>query len=309
MDPLVDLIRLLRPSATLWGGIRAAGSWGVSFNQREDLLFCWLETGECQLTRPDAPPLHLKTNDFVLIRTVTAFALVSDVGSTTLESDTLVAATRQTTIELGEGGAPGVVLHAGRFVFDTANEELLSGLLPSLIHVAATDATSPRLRSLLAMNLHEALEPRPGGAFVVGRLMELILIEILRNAGGLSDRKQAGLLAGLVDPVTNRALTAIHADVACSWTVQRLAHYCGVSRSTFATRFRGVVGTGPIEYQQRWRMALAKDYLRIGRRSIGDIAFTIGFQSASAFSTAFTRNFGMSPRRYADAMAHLARAE
>jgi AraC-like DNA-binding protein len=46
-------------------------------------------------------------------------------------------------------------------------------------------------------------------------------------------------------------------------------------------------------------MALTKDALRRGAKSVGEIAFAIGFQSASAFSTAFTRAVGCSPGRYA----------
>jgi AraC-like DNA-binding protein len=46
-------------------------------------------------------------------------------------------------------------------------------------------------------------------------------------------------------------------------------------------------------------MALAKDELTQGARSIGEIAYAIGFQSSSAFTTSFTRMVGCSPKRYA----------
>jgi AraC-like DNA-binding protein len=95
----------------------------------------------------------------------------------------------------------------------------------------------------------------------------------------------------------------MHRDVTHDWTVSILARLCGVSRSTLAVRFREIVGMGPIEYLQRWRMALAKDELRRGTKSIGEIALAIGFQSSSAFSTAFTRAVGCSPKRFA-ASAH-----
>jgi AraC-like DNA-binding protein len=91
----------------------------------------------------------------------------------------------------------------------------------------------------------------------------------------------------------------MHGDVAQDWTVAALARLYGVSRSSFATRFRGVVGKGPIEYLLRWRMALAKDDLRRGRLSIGEIALAIGLQSSSAFKAAFSRAVGRSPRRSA----------
>jgi AraC-like DNA-binding protein len=90
----------------------------------------------------------------------------------------------------------------------------------------------------------------------------------------------------------------MHRDVARDWTASGLAQLCGVSRSTLGARLRRIVGTGPIGYLLNWRMALAKDELRRGTRSIGKIALAIGFQSSSAFSTAFTRAAGCSPKRF-----------
>ena len=69
------------------------GRWGVSFRKRDDLLFCWLERGECQLTRPLVPPVHLKPDDFVLVRTSTPFTLTSDPAMEPEDSETVVAAT------------------------------------------------------------------------------------------------------------------------------------------------------------------------------------------------------------------------
>ncbi len=275
------------------------GRWGVSFRKRDDLLFCWIERGECQLTRPLVAPVHLHPDDFVLIRTSTPFTLASDPAVEPVDSETAVAATRDTRMKLGEGTDFPVTLHGGRFVFDTANEELLTGLLPSLVHVAAGDTSSWRVCSLLKMNETESLRPGPGSSFIIGRLMELILVEILRSESLRVKQEQTGLLAGLADPVTTRALSAMHRDVAHDWTVSDLARLCSVSRSTFATRFRRIVGRGPIEHLLHWRMALAKDELRRGTRSIGEIALAIGFQSSSAFSTAFTRAVGCSPKRFA----------
>jgi AraC-like DNA-binding protein len=299
MDPFLDLIRLLRPQATLWARIDGFGRWGVSFRKRDDLLFCWVERGECQLTRPLVAPVQLQPDDFVLVRTSTSFALTSDPTVEPEDSETVVAATKDISLKLGKGTDSPVTLRGGRFVFDTANEVLLSGLLPSLVHIAADDTSSWRVRSLLKMNETESQQPGPGSEFIIARLMELILVEILRSEALQVSNEHTGLLAGLADPITARALSAMHRDVAHGWTVSGLARLCSVSRSTFATRFRNIVGTGPIEYLMHWRMALAKDELRRGTRSIGEIALAIGFQSSSAFSTAFTRATGSSPKRFA----------
>ena len=297
MDPFLDLIHLLRPQATLWGRTDAVGRWGVSFRKRGDLLFCWVKQGECQLIRPLSPAVCLQPNDFVLVRTSTAFSLTSDPSIEPVDSETIVSATRGLT--LGEGVDAPVTLHGGRFVFETANEDLLAGLLPSLVHIRANDRLSWRVRFLLKMNQAESFAPGAGSDFIIVRLMKLILVEILRNETLHVDREHTGLLAGLADPVTACALVAMHRDVAHNWTVADLARLCGLSRSAFAARFSKVVGTGPIEYLMHWRMALAKDELQRGQRSSGQIALAIGFKSSSAFSTAFTRAVGCAPKLFA----------
>jgi len=300
MDPFLELIRLLRPRATLLGGgFDAYGQWGLSFRKRDDLLFCWVERGECQLIRPDHAPVDLRPGDFVLVRASTSFTLASDPSIAPVDSEAAVAAAKDHRLILGGGADRPVTLHAGKFVFDTANADLLNPLLPSLVHILASETSLGRVRSLITMNEMEMRQRGPASEFIIVRLVELVLVEILRTRTPRLDDANKGLLSGLVDPVTSRALTAMHKDIAHDWTVESLARLCHVSRSTFATRFRKVVGAGPIEYLLHWRMALAKDELRFGTRSVGEIGFAVGFQSSSAFSTAFTRAVGCSPKRFA----------
>jgi AraC-type DNA-binding domain-containing proteins len=305
MDAFTDLINLLRPQATLWGRIKGTGRWGVSFRRRNDLLFCWVEAGECLLTRSDSDSVLLRTGDFALIRTSSPFTLTSDPELEPEDSEAIVAATGSTELVLGQTTGSCAVLRCGRFVFNTANEALLWSLLPSLIHIAADQQISWRLRSLLSMNDAEGQHPRSGSDLVVSRLMELTLLELLRSELLRLKPGTKGLLSGLADPVIAKSLSAMHGEVAGIWTVAKLARLSGVSRSTFATRFRAVMGLGPIEYLANWRIALAKDELSCGTKTIGEIALLVGFHSSSAFSTAFTRAVGCSPKRFAVRRVHL----
>ncbi len=291
---------LLRPRAALFGGgLDASGAWGLSFRQRHDLLFCWIERGECQLIRPNAAPVSLQQGDFALVYTSTPFTLASDSATMAVDSETAVAAAKSMRLTLGSGEDRRVTLHAGKFLMDKANTHLMAGLFPPLVHLASSDASLQRVRALLTMNEMEAREPGPASEFIIVRLVELILVEVLRSHRLYLGEKSSGLLAGLADPVVQRALAAMHHDVARNWTVDELAKQCAVSRSSLAVRFREVVGTTPIAYLLDWRMALAKDKLSRGNNSVSQIAFAIGFQSASAFTTAFTRAVGCPPGRFA----------
>ncbi len=295
IDPFLDLIRLLRPQATLWGAIRASGRWGVGFRERHDLLFFRVDRGHFLLLRSNHEPLQVRPGDFLLIRTVAPFVLASDRQVEAVDSETLVATTRSTTMRVGNGKAEPVIVRGGRFVFDTSNEELLFHLLPPLLHVALSETTSARILALLSMNEAENKSPSPGSDFIVARLMELLLVELLRSEAFVAQPTKTGMLQGLADSVTARALVAMHGDPAKPWTTSALARMCGCSRSAFNLRFTSTVGIAPMGYLQRWRMAIAKDELRRGERSVAEIGFLIGFQSGGAFTRAFTRSEGCSP--------------
>ncbi|WP_368517970.1 AraC family transcriptional regulator [Rhizobium sp.] len=306
MDPFLDLIRLLRPRAALLGrGLDAAGDWGLSFPALGDLLFFWLEEGDCLLIRPGCAPLPLKTGDFALVRTTLPFALASSLEEEPLDSVAAVAAKREGRLKLGSGHERPISLRMGKFLFSTANEDLVAGLLPPIVQIPSPSPRLHRLHNLLTLMETEGRDPGPASEFIILRLVELALVEILRMPASVLpeqavDPANRGLLAGLRDPVTSKAIRAMHENVAHEWTVESLAKLCGVSRSALATRFQSLVGIGPISYLLRWRMALAKEALKSGTARVEEIAFSIGYKSASAFSTAFTRAVGCSPSRFAE---------
>lgn len=306
MDPFLDLIRLLRPRAALLGrGIDAGGDWGLSFPALGDLLFFWIEDGTCQLIRAGCDPLSLDKGDFVLLRTVLPFTLTSSQEIEPLDSVMAVAAKHDGRLKLGSGQERPISLHMGKFLFSTANEDLLTGLLPLIVQIPSRSPKLHRLHNLLTLMESEGRDPGPASEFIIIRLVELALVEILRmSTSNLPQQTinpfSSGLLAGLRDPITAKAIRAMHENVSHEWTVDALARLCGVSRSAFATRFRAVVGIGPIAYLLRWRMALAKEALKSGTAGIEEIAFSIGYKSASAFSTAFTNVVGCSPSRFAE---------
>ncbi|NDL66064.1 helix-turn-helix domain-containing protein [Enterobacteriales bacterium SAP-6] len=236
----------------------------------------------------------MREHDFAFVCTSTAFTLAFDPSAEPVDSDQIIAATGLLRMSLGDDGAgkPAIV-RGGRFVFDTANEALPMGMLPQVIKLNAGEPRSPgQLKALLTMNEEESRSQNLGSQFFVGRLMELILLEALRRVAIDMDPQQTGLLAGLADPKVALAVTLIHEKPSHPWSVNSLARLRGLSRSGFAHRFSSIMGIGVIEYLQQWRMALAKDALRSGASTIGEIALQVGFQSSSAFSSAFSRIVG-----------------
>jgi AraC-like DNA-binding protein len=107
-----------------------------------------------------------------------------------------------------------------------------------------------------------------------------------------------GWLFALTDRQIGTAIAAMHEDPAHGWTLQALAERAGMSRSTFALKFKAMVGASPMDYLTRWRMLLAGDRLASSSDPVSVIALSLGYESESAFSTAFKRVMGCAPRQY-----------
>jgi AraC-like DNA-binding protein len=146
--------------------------------------------------------------------------------------------------------------------------------------------------------MQELREARPGGFLVAEHLAHMMLVQALRLhlAEGLSGG--VGWLFALADEQMSSAISAMHADPAHGWTIQKLAECAGMSRSAFALKFKQTVGASPMEYLTRWRMLLAGDRLVNSGDPISTIGLSLGYESESAFSQAFKRVMGSSPRQY-----------
>ncbi len=189
----------------------------------------------------------------------------------------------------------------GYFRFDPASAALLVALLPPVILVRAGQPGAARLTRLVELIAEEADTDGPSRDVILKRLVEVLVIEATRvpAAPELGSRGK-GLIAGLADPVlAPPALRAMHADVARGWTVEHLAGVAAVSRAVFAQKFTRTVGLTPMQYLLEWRVALAKDLLRTERPAVAHVAQVVGYQSATAFTTAFARVAGCSPSEYA----------
>lgn len=295
MDPFSDIIALLRPSAAVSKPISGRGRWGVRYAAHDAPGFTLVLSGAAWIIFDGRPPLRLERGDFLLLPTTPAFSLCSDPAVACPPVEPTAVAVRH-----GEqAGEPDFVAQGGSFAFERANASLLLALLPDLIHIPAAEGRTSRIGRLLDLLSEECVASHPGKDLIVRRMLEVLLVEALRRQGPGREAAPTGLLNGMRDPGLARALAALHADVRAGWTVAALAGIAGMSRSAFAARFGEALGCAPIEYLTRWRMALAKDALRRGAKSLDRVAEEIGYESASAFSTAFRKRLGMAPGRYA----------
>lgn len=295
-DPLAAIISLLRPQTVLSKIISGAGKWSIRKPRYEDPAFCLLLDGSCFLEPDGIGALELTEGDFVLLPEMPGFTLASDLDL----SPTAVDFDPSRETHYGSAAGPVTMrMLGGYFRFDRSNAQLLVKLLPPVVHIRPEEPGATRVRRIVELIGDEADADRPGRVLILEHLVEVLLVEALRFRSASATSEEQGLLAGLSDPALARTLREIHLDVTRRWTVEQLARTAGMSRATFAERFSRKVGMPPMQYLLEWRMALAKAMLRGERPSLAEVAERVGYQSASAFSTAFTRLTGRSPSEFA----------
>lgn len=301
VDPLAAVIELLHPQTILSKMISGRGRWSVRYAAHRDPGFCLMLEGTCFLNAEGIGAITLEEGDFLLLPATPGFTLSSDLAM----KPKLLEPNPNPRRHGSKVGPPSMRMLGGYFCFDRTNAQLLVRFLPKHVLIRRDDPGASRLKRLVELIAEETGSQRPGRDLVLHRLVEVLLVEALRfepteAAGGAhAERSHRGLLAGLADPALARALRRIHADVAHRWTVADLARAAGMSRAVFAERFMRKVGMPPMQYLHEWRIAIAKDVLRRERAPLAEVAEKIGYQSASAFSTAFTRHAGCPPGVFA----------
>jgi len=161
-------------------------------------------------------------------------------------------------------------------------------------------AEAPILDGALTWLFDEAVASYCGREAVMGRLFELLMVQMLRHLMA-SQTMSSGMMAGLADLRLARAITLMHAEPERAWSVAELASESNMSRASFAASFRAVVGQTPADYLTSWRISLAQKRLREGR-PIALIADEVGYESPSALARAFRRKTGASPREWQAAL-------
>lgn len=130
---------------------------------------------------------------------------------------------------------------------------------------------------------------------MLGKLAELMFVEILRQYMQQLPAGQHGWLAGLNDVHVGKALRLMQASPTHEWRVSELAREAGISRSVLADRFTELIGESPMRYLAGWRVQLAKQMMRDGDSSIAEIAAHVGYEPEAAFNRAFKRSAGSPP--------------
>ncbi|MGW4488950.1 cupin domain-containing protein [Amycolatopsis sp. NPDC004368] len=186
----------------------------------------------------------------------------------------------------------------GEFLVETVVAAPLLAVLPPAIVIRGGPGSAAWLPPVKELLMAEVIHAAPGARVMVSRALDVLFIWSLRSWASSGDVRNAGWLTAALDPVLAPVLTAIHRDPGRDWPVDELARLTSLSRSAFATRFAESVGETPGSYVLRCRLGHAAHLLRGTADPVGRIAARVGYTSEAAFSRAFSRAYGSSPRAW-----------
>lgn len=309
MDALSETLRVVRLVGAIFINARFTAPWCYQSPRADSaahvlepgaervVIFHLIAEGDCYVEMPNEAPVHLTAGDVVIFPQGDPHLMMSSPGLPPVKGKSLdaVLARRPRQISYG-GGGTATKLICGYLACDTRVAQMLLAGLPSLVRTNVRGSNAGIwLEASLRYALREARSPRPGGAGVLAKLAEVLIIEVLRQYMNEQSEGRTGWLAGVRDRIVGSALGLLHRSPAQEWTLEKLARAAGTSRSVLAERFQNLLGTSPMQYLAQWRMLLAANLLRNSNAPLARIAEDVGYQTDTAFIRAFRREFGSPP--------------
>jgi AraC-like DNA-binding protein len=306
MDPLSDVLRMVRLDGAYFYSVEAGGPWAVEACEAREVLPKIMPTAEHLI------PYHIVTEgrcyggllDEELVELVPGDVIVFPQGDAHLMASAPRGKGQPRPVDATPGRFPGTVVlgdgspRSTSFVCGFLGCDLrpfnpLLASLPRRMHMRGL--TNTWLGGFTSQVKEETRLGRTGAETVLTRLAELMFIEVVRRYLDELPAEQAGWLAGLRDEVVGRALALLHARPGDPWTLAELARQAASSRSKLAERFALLVGQPPMQYLTRWRMQVAANLLTQGNGKVASIARDVGYDSEAAFSRAFKKATGSAP--------------
>lgn len=309
MDALSEILRVVHLIGAIFIQARFTAPWCYQSPRADTVatllepgaervvIFHLITEGTCFVEMDDQPPTCLIAGDVVVFPRGDAHRMSSELNLKPAKGSPLqeVLSRRPRLLSYG-GGGPVTRIVCGYLACDARLAHMLLGGLPSLVRVNLRGSNAGAwLETSVRYALNEARSPRPGGEGVLAKLAEVLFIEVLRLYMNERRDDRTGWLASLGDPIVGAALNALHKRPAYAWSLDELANAASTSRSVLAERFHALVGSTPMQYLTQWRMLLAANLLSRSNATLARIAEDVGYQTDTAFSRAFHREFGVPP--------------
>jgi AraC-like DNA-binding protein len=309
MDALSDVLRVIRLSGGVFLEAEFTAPWCISGKvspedckpflaaPRHVIAFHFVTSGRMRLRLENGDATEACAGEVVLLPHNEIHFFGSELNLTPVPASDIMQDRQAGGLArlVHGGGGEATRLVCGYLGCETPFNPLVAALPKILKLNVRTTASGAWIESSFRFAASEISARRVGSTTVMAKLSELLFVNAVSHfVENLPDERR-GWLAGLRDPHVGRALALLHARPSEEWTAESVAREVGLSRSAFAERFSSLVGQPPMQYLALWRMHIAAQRLREGRRSVAQIGYDIGYESEAAFSRAFKRQFGAAP--------------
>jgi AraC family transcriptional regulator, alkane utilization regulator len=321
MDALSEVIKSIHLESTTCCRIELSIPWGLQMSAFRGATFLAVNSGNCWLEVTGVKtPIPLMSGDLVFlsqgqshtVRDVPSERMDAERTQSTIAFDRLLQNQVEEDTSVFHWGGDGLstTILYGQFKFMTVQENsLLSALPPMLIFKKDTGQSVEWMDTALTFMAAELAKAHPGGQTLIHHLASILLIQIVRAYIFSTECGERCWLTALSDPAIGAALNLIHRHPDRSWTAEEIAEKVGISRTTFFTKFRELVGEPPSQYLTRWRMQRASQILQLGHMTLYEVASLVGYESEASFSKAFKQWMGQSPGAYRQANAAMTRSK
>jgi len=301
MDALSVLLQNVNLFETKYHRLNGAGNWSYSIDKKDTILFYLVLSGGFCLDVGNEVR-QANAGDIIMISNAAqhiSYALNYH-GNEAKSLDTRLVNEGSKVIELNATGDNNASLILIECQYDKEIIRPLLSVLPSILPELSesSDARFGVVDIEVKLLTLESEKERMGRMAVINHWAGIMMIECLRTYIESLPEATDNWLRALKDPYLAKAIAAMHGDPSQNWTIHKLAEVAGMSRSSFAQRFKEVVGMPPLTYLIGYRLRLASRYLRLQQNSISRISELVGYASDSTFSQAFKRVYGVSPKAY-----------
>lgn len=307
--------------AGLLNGPRARGAfvlrsvmdppWALRIEDEAPLTVAAVVRGSAWFVPDEGDPDEVRAGDVAIVRgpghytvgdspeTPPQVIIGPDQVCTTLDGASVAESMSQGVRTWGNTSDGATVMLTGTYAGDGEIGRRLVDALPPLVVLRDGDRHGPVVTLLAA----EIGKDEPGQEVVLDRMLDLLVVAALRTWFARPDAAAPRWFRAHADPIAGPALRLLQNNPAQPWTVASLATAVGVSRAALARRFTETVGQPPMTFLSEWRLTLAADLLADPDVTVGAVARRVGYASPFTFSSAFKRQYGLSPQAYREGRA------
>lgn len=290
MDILSEILNGARWKGDLLTRKSLYRSWGLRFPCEKSAGFHIVSQGSCFVqTRKKA--FALEAGDILFI----ARGSTHDLSSAPGEKIVDVSKFNERAAHEKDAGKPVTTFVSIRYEIPEGPQHPFLLELPEFIFIRGRDVPAHHTLHTLLILISQEIDAGIGSDLILQKLADILLYQALRYYMEKHPPKNNGWRAALGDVKIRAALENLHSKVAHPWTLASLAASVGVSRASLAARFKHALGVTPMHYLAGLRIDRGQRIASDTGATLEEVARTVGYSSAFAYSKAYKRMRGRSP--------------